>query len=126
MAKINTTEGFTANMILAGTIITGDVQCNGDIRIDGSLNGNLCTKGKVVVGTTGAIKGDINCSNCDIEGNFEGKITVNELLSFKATARFIGEIITNKLAIEPGAIFSGSCNMKDRIENQVDTDKKVK
>lgn len=115
MAKESGMATFSANLINAGTIIDGNIECQGDIRFDGVLTGNLSTKGKLVIGANGDIKGDIICANCDIEGNVEGKIAVSELLSFKATARFIGDIVTGKLAIEPGAIFSGKCSMKDRF-----------
>ncbi len=113
MAKINETSSFLTNMITAGTTITGDISCNSDIRIEGSLKGNLVAKGKLVIGSTGEIKGEVSCQNCDIEGVLEGKITIQELLSFKSTAKVTGDIITNKLAIEPGAVFSGTCTMKN-------------
>ncbi len=113
MGRISGTELQSANMITAGTTITGNIVATGDIRIEGVLLGNLETKGKLVVGATGQIKGDITCNNSDIEGFVEGKITVTELLSLKAASKIIGDVITTKLAIEPGAIFSGTCSMKD-------------
>jgi len=113
MAKINDVEPIkTINMVGTGTSITGNIISEGDIRIDGTLKGNLKTKGKVVIGPTGIHEGEINCKNIEISGKVDGKINVSELLSLKASARINGEIKTNKLAIEPGAIFSGSCDMK--------------
>ena len=113
MAKINEVEtSKTINLIGTGTFITGDIRSEGDIRIDGSLKGNLNTKGKIVVGPTGLLEGEINCRNIEISGKTDGKINVTELLTLKASARINGEIKTNKLAIEPGAVFSGSCDMK--------------
>ena len=117
MGRISGAEMQSANMITAGTTITGDVSATGDIRIEGVLLGNLVTKGKLVIGATGQITGDIACNNSDIEGFVEGKITVTELLSLKSTSKMIGDVITNKLAIEPGAIFSGTCSMKDTRES---------
>lgn len=111
MAKIMETENNVINQIGVGTEITGDVATNGDIRFDGVLTGNLKTKGKVVVGETGAVKGEINCKNSVVEGKVEGKIVVSELLTLKATSSFTGDIITRRLAIEPGAKFSGNCSM---------------
>lgn len=99
------------NKISNGTVITGDIESNADIRLDGTLNGNLNTKGKLVVGETGKVKGEITCKNADIEGKIEGKINVAELLSLKTTSRLNGDIVASKLAIEPGAKFSGNCNM---------------
>ena len=111
MAKIMETENNVINQIGVGTEITGDISTNGDIRFDGILTGNLKTKGKVVIGESGAIKGEINCKNSVVEGNIEGKINVVELLTLKATSSLKGDIITRRLAIEPGAKFSGNCSM---------------
>lgn len=111
MAKINEIDPNVVNKITTGTSITGDIISNGDIRIDGILKGNLNTKGKVVVGNEGVINGEIECKNADISGKVEGKIKVSELLSLSKSAKITGEITTNRLAIEPGAIFSGTCNM---------------
>jgi cytoskeletal protein CcmA (bactofilin family) len=101
----------SANLIQSGTFITGDIQSNGNIRIDGTLNGTVNAGGKVILGPTGEIDGEIKCINADIEGRVTGIIQVKELLSFKATAVVSGEINTNKLAIEPGARFTGTCRM---------------
>jgi len=111
MAKIIETENNVINQIGVGTEITGDVSTNGDIRFDGLLTGNLKTKGKVVIGETGSIKGEINCKNSVLEGKVDGKIIVAELLTMKATSSLTGDIVTRRLAIEPGAKFSGNCNM---------------
>lgn len=113
MAKNNEIEPKpnSINQIGAGTVITGEIISNGDMRIDGILNGNISTKGKLVVGETGSIKGEINCGNAVVEGKIEGKIIVSELLSLKATSRLIGDITISKLAIEPGCKFSGNCAM---------------
>ena len=73
--------------------------------------GKLITKGKVVIGETGTVKGEINCKNSDVEGSIEGKIIVAQLLALKAKARIHGDIIANKLAIEPGCQFTGNCDM---------------
>ncbi len=119
MAKYNETETTTAiNLIGAGTEITGDVNSNGDIRIDGILTGNLKTAGKVVIGETGKVKGEIDCKNSEVLGEINGKIKVGELLSLKATSKISGDIITKKLAIEPGAVFTGNCTMgEDSLKN---------
>jgi cytoskeletal protein CcmA (bactofilin family) len=111
MAKILETENNVINQIGVGTEITGDVSTNGDIRIDGLLNGNLKTKGKLVIGETGSIKGEISCKNSVVEGSINGKINVSELLTLKATSSLKGDISTRRLAIEPGAKFTGNCNM---------------
>lgn len=103
----------TINLIGAGTEIKGDIKSNGDIRIDGSLTGSVNTKGKVVVGATGNIEGEIICQNADFSGVVNATVSVAELLSLKATAKYCGDVVTNKLAIEPGALFTGSCSMNN-------------
>lgn len=117
MAKYNETENTTINLISNGTDITGDIKSNGDIRIDGTLTGNLSTKGKVVIGPTGKIKGEVICKNSEVSGVIEGKISVGQLLNLKASSKILGDIVTSKLAIEPGARFTGNCNMSDSEDN---------
>lgn len=113
MAKFIENEPNSHNTITAGTEITGDIISNGDIRLDGVLTGNITAKGKLVIGESGRVKGVINCKNSDIYGYVEGKINVTELLSLKAAAQIAGDIVTNRLAIEPGCRFSGNCKMTD-------------
>jgi len=117
------------NMIGSGTIITGDIQSKGDIRVDGTLKGSVNTEGKVVLGSNGIIEGDVICRDADISGTINAKITVSQLLYLKTTAKLNGDIITNKLSIEPGAEFTGSCSMGAVIKDLKDageTDKKAK
>ena len=127
MKKTETTAAV--NMIGAGTAITGDIQSNGDIRVDGTLKGSVNTTGKVVLGKEGVIEGDVVCNDADISGTIKAKITVSQLLSLKSTSKLNGDIVTNKLSIEPGASFSGSCSMGAVIKDLKDagkTDKKEK
>lgn len=116
-AKENGIETPSVNLIGAGTVIQGDITTNGDIRIDGSLTGLISVKGKLVIGVSGSIDGEIICQNADISGTIKGKVTVSELLTLKASAKLTGDIITNKIAIEPGAVFSGSCSMGGVIKD---------
>ncbi|MCU0455389.1 MAG: polymer-forming cytoskeletal protein [Bacteroidales bacterium] len=113
MAKYNETETPAINLISQGTEITGDVKSSGDIRIDGLLTGNLNTKGKVVIGQTGKVNGEVICKNSEVSGTVEGRIVVNQLLILKASSKIFGDIVTSKLSIEPGAIFSGNCKMSE-------------
>jgi cytoskeletal protein CcmA (bactofilin family) len=121
MKKNETTAAV--NMIGAGTIITGDIVSKGDIRIDGTLNGSVNTEGRVVLGREGVIEGDVICKDADISGAIKAKITVSQLLSLKSSAKLNGDIITNKLSIEPGAAFSGSCSMGAVIKDLNDAGK---
>lgn len=100
-----------SNRILAGTNIEGEVHSNGDIRVDGSLKGTINITGKLVIGENGSVEGDIKCAYATVSGKLMGKIEVSELLSLQATATVNGEVQTAKLSVEPGAEFTGSCNM---------------
>jgi cytoskeletal protein CcmA (bactofilin family) len=111
MANYNNQSPERLNRIVEGTHIEGDIKSDSNIRIDGYLKGTITVKGRLVLGPTGKIDGNINCKNADLEGKLNGKIEVDELLSLKSTAKLQGEISTNKLSIEPGAIFSGNCKM---------------
>jgi len=122
--KMNEGENPSINIIRKGTAINGDVTCSGDIRIDGILNGTLISEGKLVIGQTGVIKGEATCKTADISGKIEGQLVVKELLQLKATANILGDINTNKLSIEPGANFTGSCNMGSVVKGINDNDKK--
>ena len=100
------------NRLSEGTTVKGDILSVSDFRMDGNLIGNFQTKGKIVIGQTGNIKGDIVCKNADIEGVFEGKIQVAEILNIKSKAVIHGEVICGKLSVEPGAEFSATCIMR--------------
>lgn len=114
-----TTESVSINLIGNGTSITGDINSNGDVRIDGMLKGNITTSGKLVVGPTGKIEGNVNCQNADVSGEIHGKLTIAEMLSLKASAKILGDIITGKISIEPNATFTGTCNMGAVVKNIV-------
>lgn len=109
--RSNAADGGSVNIIGSGTSIVGDVESGGDIRIDGNLKGTVRTRGKLVVGPTGNIEGEVHCQNADISGIVKGNVNVVDLLTLKGTAKLSGELTTGKLAIEPGADFSGSCSM---------------
>ncbi|GAB4321018.1 MAG: polymer-forming cytoskeletal protein [Bacteroidales bacterium] len=110
MAKIPMQE-TKPNTIVNGTTIKGEIISDGDFRIDGTLIGSIKSKGKIVVGESGSIEGEVECRNADFSGRIQAKVIVAELLSLKATARITGDVITNKLSIEPGATFTGTCKM---------------
>jgi cytoskeletal protein CcmA (bactofilin family) len=112
MSKNREPEIPSINILGPGAVVKGEIQVNGDFRIDGTLNGSIFCKGKIVVGPTGKIDGDIQCQNADFSGEVKASVRVAELLTLKETAKYSGDIITGKLAIEPGAQFSGTCTME--------------
>jgi cytoskeletal protein CcmA (bactofilin family) len=104
------------NRIVEGTAIKGDILSHADFRLDGELIGNFQSNGKIVIGPAGIVKGDIICKNADIEGRFNGKIQVAEILNVKSKASIQGEVVCGKLSVEPGAEFSASCVMKPNLK----------
>ena len=111
-------ESQVINLIGKGTKITGDIVSDGDIRIDGELVGNLQSSGRVVVGNSGRVQGEVRCKDGDISGSIKGKMEVSQLLSLKASSKVQGEVKTGKISIEPGAIFSGSCQMGEQAKHE--------
>lgn len=115
MAKIvNNDTPPPISLVSAGTEINGKIQASGDIRIDGTLIGSLVSAGKVVIGSTGKLEGDISCLNADISGKVTATMQITELLTLQSSAVLTGNIVTGKLAIEPGALFSGECKMSNQ------------
>jgi cytoskeletal protein CcmA (bactofilin family) len=106
------TENFNSyNIISAGTIVSGEFHTPGNIRIDGSFEGNITTKGRLIVGQAGSISGAISCQNGEFEGQINATVEVEHHLALKATAKMIGDIKTDKISIETGAVFHGHCKM---------------
>ncbi|REG89295.1 bactofilin family protein [Winogradskyella sediminis] len=105
------------NVIAQGTKIVGDIASQGPFRIDGTVEGNVKTSGKVVVGKSGYIKGTLQGENADFEGKFSGKLILSGTLSLKSTAHIEGEVHISKLAVEPGATFNATCSMKGTVKS---------
>lgn len=124
--KNNTAKDLVGkiNRIAEGTKIKGDIESQVDFRLDGELIGNFSSGGKLVIGETGKIVGNITCKNLDIEGYYEGKVEVQELLSVKSKAVIRGEVTVGKLSVEPGAEFTAVCKMTTTTRNTETNTKK--
>ena len=105
------------NFISKGSKLEGDLTSSGDVRIDGHLIGAIKTQGRIVLGEEGLIEGEVICNSGIIGGEITASITSEDLLTLKSTAKLNGEIKAGKLAIEPGAIFSGKCSMGPLVKN---------
>ncbi len=119
------------NKIARGTKIIGNILSEGAIRIDGEFEGQIEAKGKVVIGKTGFVKGDIYCDSADIEGKTLGNLNVRSVLSLKGTATISGDVITERLVVETGAQFNATCKMgapdvKSLIDGSKEKFKEVK
>lgn len=96
------------NSLVQGTISEGKIKAVSDIRIDGTVKGELSCEAKVIIGPTGVIEGTVICKNAVIEGRFEGNLTVSELLNIRETAKVTGEVSYGKLVVQSGAVINGS------------------
>jgi len=103
------------NKILSGTEINGNIVSDSNLIIEGQINGNINCSGKVHIGTTGRISGNLTAVNAEFEGSQEGELIIENLLILRSTARIKGNIETLKLNIEEGAFFEGSCVIKSPI-----------
>jgi len=101
----------SASLIGAGTTMKGDITSNGDLRIDGTLVGNINCSAKVVIGANGNVQGDIQGQQADIMGKVTGTIKVKDLLMLKGGSTVNGNLEAAKLQIEPTANFNGQCHM---------------
>jgi cytoskeletal protein CcmA (bactofilin family) len=107
--------------ISSGTTIKGDISSEGDIRVEGVVEGTVSTKSKVAVGKSGKIEGDIVCRDADIEGRVSGKMLVHELLFIRDHAVVDGDIETSKLVVENGARFNGNMKMSSQGSSTIST-----
>lgn len=117
MAKSVDTDGVLRNHLAAGTKVTGDVETQGDIRIDGEIDGSVSSKGKLVVGNTGHISGTVHCTTANVSGTLEGDISVAEMLKVQATGKVSGNITYGKLNVEPGAELEGKISITGKVKD---------
>ncbi len=108
---IPSAPSHSLNTLVKGTIVEGIVKSESDIRVDGTIKGSLTCNAKVIVGPAGFIEGDIKCENAVVEGRITGNIQVAELLYVRETAEISGDVKTNKLTVQSGAIFNVTCEM---------------
>jgi cytoskeletal protein CcmA (bactofilin family) len=101
----------SASLIGSGTSMKGDITSNGDLRIDGTLVGNIICSAKVIIGAGGSVEGDVSGQQADIMGKVTGTIKVKELLQLKSNCQVNGNLYSAKLQIEPAATFNGQCHM---------------
>ncbi|MBR5562756.1 MAG: polymer-forming cytoskeletal protein [Bacteroidales bacterium] len=108
-SQTNSVNVNSVSRISAGTVIKGEIQSPYDLRIDGTFEGKIQTKGRVVVGESAIIKGNIICENVDLWGIVEGDLFVKDTLALKEGCKMNGNINISRLAVELGATFNGTC-----------------
>ena len=108
-SQTNSVNVNSVSRISAGTVIKGEIQSPYDLRIDGTFEGKIQSKGRVVIGESAVIKGDIICENVDLWGKVEGNLFVKNTLALKEGCKMDGNLNISKLSVELGATFNGSC-----------------
>jgi cytoskeletal protein CcmA (bactofilin family) len=101
----------SSNVIGKGTVLEGNIETFGNLRIEGKIIGNIRSKSKVALGNSSHVEGNVFAQNADIEGQIKGKVEISEVLVLKSTAVINGDISTGKLVVEAGAVFNGTCKM---------------
>jgi cytoskeletal protein CcmA (bactofilin family) len=105
------TSGGSTTLISVGTSLKGDINSNADLRIDGTIVGNITCSAKIVIGGNGVVEGDIFGNQADIVGKVSGNIRVKDLLQLRGECLVNGNIYAGKLHVEPTATFNGQCQM---------------
>ena len=108
-SQTNSVNVNSVSRISAGTVIKGEIQSPYDLRIDGTFEGKIQSKGRVVIGESAVIKGDIICENIDLWGKVEGNLFVKNTLALKDGCKMDGNLNISKLSVELGATFNGTC-----------------
>lgn len=121
MATLQQNSGTLYNALTAGSKIIGTIIADSDIRIDGTVEGDIQCSGKLVVGEQGSITGTVACQNAEIMGHLDGKIDVKHSLALRATSTIKGEISTQTLMVEPNAVFNGTCTMGEKAKQSATT-----
>lgn len=109
------TNGNGATLISAGTTLKGDISSSNDLRIDGTVIGNINSSAKIIIGSNGVVEGDITGTQADIVGKVSGNIRAKDILQLKGESVVTGNLYAGKLQIEPTATFNGQCHMGANI-----------
>lgn len=118
-----TTSENVVNRIAKGTSFEGVLRSENNVRIDGTFEGELVTKGRVVVGSSGKVVGTVTCAHCETEGQMEGTIVVHELFVLKASSKVHGDIQYGQLSVENGAEATGNLHLTSKVKD-IQTDAK--
>jgi len=119
------TNGNGATLIGAGTTLKGDIKSNSDLRIDGTVIGNITSAAKIIIGSSGVVEGDITGNQSDIVGKVSGNIRAKELLQLRGECVVTGNLYAGKLQIEPTATFNGQCHMGANVVEMTSNDQQA-
>jgi cytoskeletal protein CcmA (bactofilin family) len=113
--KEEKSNGGGTTLIGAGTTLKGDISSNSDLRIDGTIIGNIHSTAKVVIGANGVVEGNISGNQADIIGKVSGNVKAKDLLQLRGDSAVTGNVYAGKLQVEPTAVFNGECHMGTNV-----------
>jgi cytoskeletal protein CcmA (bactofilin family) len=118
-------NGNGTTLIGTGTTLKGDISSNSDLRIDGTVIGNVQSTAKIVIGVNGLVEGDISGNQADIVGKVSGNIRTKELLQLRGESVVTGNLYAGKLQVEPTATFNGQCHMGANVVEMTSNDQQA-
>jgi cytoskeletal protein CcmA (bactofilin family) len=113
------TENNVLNTIAKGTTLEGKITTKGDIRVEGKVIGTITCDAKLVIGENGSVEGFVDARNAYIAGEVKGQVVVRELLQLQEKGKIEGDIYTQKLSVQVGAVFTGNCRMGNDAKNML-------
>src|SRR5688572_11437937 len=125
MQSEKTSAGNGTTLISSGTTLKGDINSNSDLRIDGTIIGNITCSAKIVIGANGVVEGDIAGVQADIVGRVSGNVRAKELLQLRGECVVSGNLYAGKLQVEPTATFNGQCHMGANIVDMNNNDQQA-
>ena len=111
MKRESSFENNELTIISSGVIFEGKMKCNGNIRVDGAIVGDIDAKGNITVGTNGKVKGEINAKDITVGGRVEGIVKAENKVILEAKSNLKGELFSKILVIAAGAVFDGTSKM---------------
>lgn len=97
--------------IASGTVIKGNISTKANIRLEGNIQGNINCTGRLFIGQTGNIEGNVGAESITIEGQLTGDLNIQKEAYLKETCNLKGNITTKILKADQGAVFNGKCTM---------------
>lgn len=112
-SSVTTNPAVRSLSVLSGSAaVKGEINIDDDLRIDGNVEGDINSGGKVVVGPEGCVKGKITGKSVEVTGKIFGDVTVSEIVILRASCYYEGQITARNIEIEAGASFYGNCRME--------------
>lgn len=108
----------TYSVLSQGLTLSGEINTKDDLRIDGTVDGNIYCEGKVIVGPTGCVTGNIESESIELMGKVNGNIVVHDIIMLKSSSYYDGDITAVSIDIEAGANFFGNCRMSDVTKHE--------